>query len=147
MVQIRVVIADDDEGIRTVLSEVVESDTRFEVVGTAADGHELLDVAALTQPHVVLLDVRMPGGGASAVRALLEGPPVVVVAVSAETAPDTVAAVVRAGARGYLAKGRLGPDLPDLVARCVAGEVVLAVPTAAQAVRHLIDPAYGDCVL
>ena len=61
--------------------------------------------------------------------------------MSAETSPDVVAALLRAGVRGYLAKGRLGPDLPDLVARCAAGEVILAVPTAAQALRRLADGA------
>lgn len=142
MGQIRVVVADDDETIRTVLSELVGSDPRFDVVGSAADGHELLDVVTRLEPHVVLLDVRMPWGGATAARALLEDHSVVVVAVSAETSPETVASLVTAGVRGYLAKGRLGPDLPDLVARCVAGEVILAVPTAAQAMRRLIDPAY-----
>ena len=139
MGQIRVVVADDDETLRTVLSEVMRSDPRFEVVGEAADGVELLEIVARTEADVVLLDVRMPAGGETAARALQDGPPVVVVAVSAETAPDTVAGLLRAGVRGYLSKGRLGPGLPDLVSRCVAGEVILAVPTAAQAVRRLVD--------
>ena len=137
MAQIRVVVADDDEAIRAVLSEVMRSDTRFDVVGEAADGAELLELVATQDVDVVLLDVRMPNGGATAARALQEGPPVVVVAVSAETSPETVASLLRAGVRGYLAKGRLGPNLPELVARCVAGEVILAVPTAAQAIQRL----------
>jgi len=136
--QIRIVVADDDEAIRTVLSEVMRSDDRFEVVGEAADGVELLDVVDDTRPDVVLLDVRMPAGGVTAATALQDHAPVVVVAVSAETSPETVASLLRAGVRGYLAKGRLGPQLPDLVARCVAGEVILAVPTAAAAVRRLV---------
>ena len=136
---IRVVVADDDELIRTVLSELVASDPRFVVVGQAADGIELLDVVARCDADVVLLDVRMPSGGVTAAVALQQGPPVVVIAVSAETAPDTVAALLRAGVRGYLSKGRIGPELPDVVARCLAGEVVLAVPTAAHAVKKLID--------
>jgi len=139
MAQIRVVVADDDESIRTVLSEVMRSDSRFEVAGEAADGVELLEVVSRTEADVVLLDVRMPSGGEVAARALQEGPPVVVVAVSAETSPDTVAALLRAGVRGYLGKGRIGPNLPDLVSRCLAGEVIVAVPTAAQAIRHLAD--------
>ena len=137
MGQIKVVVADDDEAIRAVLSEVMRSDGRFDVVAEAADGTELLDLVASHDVDVVLLDVRMPNGGVTAARALQEGPPVVVVAVSAETSPEIVASLLRAGVRGYLAKGRLGPNLPELVARCVAGEVILAVPTAAQAIQRL----------
>lgn len=137
MGQIKVVVADDDEAIRAVLSEVMRSDGRFDVVAEAADGTELLDLVVAHDVDVVLLDVRMPNGGATAARALQEGPPVVVVAVSAETSPEIVASLLRAGVRGYLAKGRLGPNLPELVARCVAGEVILAVPTAAQAIQRL----------
>jgi len=136
MPQITVVVADDDETIRAVLSEVMGSDDRFTVVGQAADGVELLDVVERTDPDVVLLDVRMPSGGVTAARAL-QDLPVVVVAVSAETSPDTVAALLRAGVRGYFAKGRLGPTLPDQVSRCLSGEMILAVPTAAEAVRRL----------
>ena len=136
---IRVVVADDDDTIRDVLSAVMASDPRFAVVGEAADGIELLEVVTRTDADVVLLDVRMPSGGATAARALQQGPPVVVVAVSAETSPDTVASLLRAGVRGYLSKGRLGPQLPELVARCLAGEVILAVPTAAHAMRKLAE--------
>ena len=71
-------------------------------------------------------------------RALQEGPPVVVVAVSAETSPDTVAALLRAGVRGYLGKGRIGPNLPDLVSRCLGGR---GHPRRAD--RRRGDPAPG----
>ena len=79
----------------------------------------------------------MPGGGVEAARALQAGPPVVIVAISAETSPAVVAEMVRAGAQGYLAKGHLDSDLPERVVRCVNGEVLLAVPTAGQALRRL----------
>lgn len=138
MGQLRVVVADDDETVRTLLSEMMRRDDRFDVVGEAADGTDLLAVVGRTRADVVLLDVRMPGGGAVAARAL-QDLPTTVVAVSAETSVETVASLLRLGVRGYVGKGRIGPHLPDLVARCVAGEVVLAVPTAAQAVRRLAD--------
>ena len=137
MTLIRAVVADDDAEVRSLLVALLRSDDRFDVVGEAADGGALLEVVVQTRPDVVLLDVRMPGGGEEAARALQDLPPVVV-AVSAEAAPGTVAALVRAGVRGYLAKGRLGPTLPDQVARCVHGEVILGVPTAAVALRQLI---------
>ena len=136
---IRVVVADDDATVRAALTEVMDADPRFAVVAEAADGTGLLDVVSREDADVVLLDVRMPGGGETAARSLQQGPPVVVVAISADASPDTVASLLRAGVRCYLPKGRIGSRLPDVVARCLAGEVVLAVPTAAHAVRKLVE--------
>ena len=94
----------------------------------------------------MLLDVRMPGGGPAAAQQLTErfGRRVVMVAVSAQVETATVFRMLRAGTSGYLPKGRLGASMPDLVARCAEGELVLAVPTGAAALHQLlgsIEPA------
>lgn len=140
MTPVRVAVADDDPMIRSAISEVLRADPRFTVVGTAATGRALVDLLREQDVDVVLLDVRMPGGGPEGVAAVLDttrAPVPAVVAVSAHTGPSTVAAMLRAGAVGYLAKGRLAA-LPDLVARCAAGEVVLAVTSGAEALRQLM---------
>lgn len=137
MVRIKVVVADDDARVRSALIALLRTDRRFAVVAELADGTTLVETVRRTAPDVVLLDVRMPGGGVEAARALQAGPPVVIVAISAETSPAVVAEMVRAGAHGYLAKGHLDSDLPESVVRCVNGEVLLAVPTASQALRRL----------
>jgi DNA-binding NarL/FixJ family response regulator len=134
---IKVVVADDDVRVRGALIALLRTDRRFALVAELSDGMTLADTVRRTDADVVLLDVRMPGGGVEAARSLQDGPPVVIVAISAETSSATVAEMIRAGANGYLAKGHLNAELPDVVARCVAGEVVLAVPTAAQALRRL----------
>jgi two-component system nitrate/nitrite response regulator NarL len=136
--EIRVVIADDDDDVRAALHDVLDADNRFVVVGTAATSDALFHLASSEQPDVVLVDVRMPGGGitaASAMSALREPP--IIIAVSASTEPSTVIAMLRAGATGYLAKGRLGHWLPEMVARCADGQVMLAVPQAAGVLRAL----------
>ena len=143
MARIRVAIADDDAGVRSALSDVLAADARFDVVGTVASGDLLCRLVSDVAPDVVLLDVRMPGGGATAAETLRAGvhrP--AVIAVSAITGAATVASLLRAGAVGYLAKGRLSA-LPDMVARCAAGEVVLAVPSAAEALRRLALDGHG----
>jgi DNA-binding NarL/FixJ family response regulator len=135
---IRVVIADDDDGVRAALHDVLDEDDRFLVVGTAAGGDGLARTVEAARPDVVLLDVRMPGGGMTAAReisALPSSP--VIVAVSASTEAATVVAMLEAGATGYLAKGRLGQWLPEMVARCADGQVVLAVPNGAAVLRLL----------
>jgi two-component system nitrate/nitrite response regulator NarL len=140
MTPIRVAVADDEPLIRSAITEVLGADARFTVVGAVATGDELGDLVRREPADVVLLDVRMPGGGAEGATALLDGrltPAPAVVAVSAHTGPTTVASMLRAGAVGYLAKGRLAA-LPDLVARCAAGEVVLAVTSGAEALRQVM---------
>jgi DNA-binding NarL/FixJ family response regulator len=136
----RVVVADDDDLMRSALADALDGDPRFEVVASAADGRDLTALVARTGADVVLLDVRMEDGGPAAARRLTSVPahPPVVVAVSAEANAAQVLEMLRAGATGYLAKGRLGGSLPDLVARCAGGEVLLAVPTAGVALRRLL---------
>jgi two-component system nitrate/nitrite response regulator NarL len=142
---IRVAVADDDAAFRTAAVGLLEADPRIEVVGAAADGHELLELAQSTEPDVVLIDVRMPGGGVTAAKALAELPgasgrraPILVVALTAETSPDVIETMLRAGAVGYIAKGRIGYALGDLVSRVYDGEVILAAPTAGLALRRLV---------
>lgn len=139
MTHTKVAIADDDATMRLTLAAMLRTDERFEVVGTASTGTELLALVQQHRPQVALVDLRMPAGGADLVAALQGGPPVVTLVVSAETAPSTVAAVLRAGARGYLAKGRISHCLPDFVWRSAHGEVILAVPTGAEVLRLLMS--------
>jgi DNA-binding NarL/FixJ family response regulator len=142
---IRVAVADDDPDFRGALVDVLNADPRFTVVGAAATGNELVEIARDHRPDLVVLDVRMPDGGPAAARALREAsaewdfPVPVVVALTAQSAVSTVMAMLREGARGYLAKGRVDLDLPDLLARSAAGEVVLAVPGAAEALKQLLE--------
>ena len=139
MEPIRVVVADDDEAMRHALTDLLHTEPRFEVVGHADTGPTAVEVVALTRPHVVLLDVQMPGGGVEAARALALGPPVIVVAVTADESVTTVLGMLQSGVHGYLVKGRIGATLPDLVARCAGGEIMLATPTGGEAMRQLVS--------
>jgi two-component system nitrate/nitrite response regulator NarL len=142
----RVVVADDDDVLRSALVDVLDADERFEVVGVAETGEGLPALVAATGADVVLLDVRMPGGGAEAARALTstDGSRPIVVALTAQVDTVRVLEMLRAGATGFLAKGRIGVSLPDLVARCAEGEVLLAVPTGVSALRHLVAEVTQD---
>jgi DNA-binding NarL/FixJ family response regulator len=141
---IRVVVADDDDDYRSALVEVLGVDERFEVVGAALNGSELTSIVADVRPDLVVLDVRMPDGGPAAANAVRAGaaaaglPAPAIVALTAQPAVATVMAMLRAGARSYLSKSRVDLDLPDLLARSVAGEVVLTVPVGAEALRKLL---------
>ena len=57
---VRVLVVDDTEHVRLFVAEMLALDG-FEVVGTAADGHEAVSLAVELDPHVVVMDLRMPG--------------------------------------------------------------------------------------
>lgn len=135
-------VADDDPVFRAALRDVLAEDDRFLVVAERATGHGLGRVVADTRADLVLVDVRMPSGGVAAVTSALAARSVggpVVVGLSGETSAVAVAAMFGAGATGFIAKGATGPDLPDLLARCAAGERVLGVPAAEVAVRRALS--------
>lgn len=137
--RIRVLVADDHRDMLTAIVSVLEDDDRFSVVATAATADEALVLARETVVDVALLDVNMPGNGVTAARALADLPrPPVVVAISAQSGGGVVEEMLRAGAVGYVTKGRVGDGLPDLVARCAEGEVVLATPAGATALRAVL---------
>jgi DNA-binding NarL/FixJ family response regulator len=134
----RVVVADDDDAVRAALVDNLRTDPRFTVLAAVSSGSELLDSCTEFRPDVALVDVHMPGGGAQAVRALIqEASCPVVIAISASVTMGSIMPILRAGATGYLSKGNLGPSLPDLVARCAKGQAVLAVPGGGAILRAL----------
>jgi DNA-binding NarL/FixJ family response regulator len=138
MSAIRVVVADDDETMRRAIVDVLSAHGSFTVVGEVASGAGLPARVAECGAHLVVLDVRMPSGGAETARALRERDPhVVVVAVSASNDIATVAAMFRAGATGFLAKGHLGMSFADDLVRCTRGQVMIAVPHGLQVLRAL----------
>jgi DNA-binding NarL/FixJ family response regulator len=134
--RVRVLVADDHAGMLDALVAVLQADSRFVVAGTATTGDDAYGLAARHPVDVVLLDVHMPGGGPAAAEriATLPNPPVVV-AVSAQPGAGIVEEMLRAGAAGYLMKGRMGEAFPDLLLRCLGGEVVLETPSAAGVLR------------
>jgi DNA-binding NarL/FixJ family response regulator len=140
----RVLVADDDELFRTALVDVVDADPRFEVVGSIDSGADIVDAVRRSGAELVLVDVDMPEGGATAARALQNAvhqgalTRSCVVALSAHASTSTVVDLLRAGAVGYLVKGQQPRDLPELLQRCVGGQVVVAAPTGAAALRLLV---------
>lgn len=137
-----VVLADDDSSMRRAMREALDAHGGFEVAGEVADCADLGDLVAATSPDLVVLDVRMPSGGPTAARWLTAlRPALVVVAVSGNAELATVVAMVRAGATGFLVKGRLGQSFAEDLARIAAGHVVIAVPRASRVISALTGPA------
>jgi DNA-binding NarL/FixJ family response regulator len=133
---IRIVVADDDAAVRDAVVEALGADERYLVVATAIDAYTAVDAVREHRPDAVLLDVRMPGGGVTAARQIRDtGLPITITVASARVDATVVADLVGAGVRGIFSKGHLGDSLGDLIANCVAGQVLLLTSSAAEGIR------------
>ena len=135
--RIRVLAADDQRVVREGLAMLLSLLPDVEVVGTAADGEEAVRLATVTQPDVVLMDLRMPHlDGAAATRRLRERCPDVRVIVLTTYADDrSVIDALRAGARGYLTKDAGAEEIRRALHDVTSGRAV--IDPAVQA--HLVD--------
>jgi DNA-binding NarL/FixJ family response regulator len=111
---IKVLIADDQELIRTGLQTILDAQPDIEVVGVAKDGREAVSMARRLKPDVCLFDIRMPEmDGLTATRELA-GPdvedPMAVVIITTFDLDEYVFGALKSGARGFLLKDA-GPDL------------------------------------
>ena len=111
---IRVLVADDQEIVRTGLAMIVDAQPDLQVVGRAADGRAAVELAHTLRPDVCLFDIRMPElDGIEATRQLA-GPdvedPLAVVVITTFDHDEYVHGALKAGARGFLLKDA-GPEL------------------------------------
>ena len=113
----RVVLADDVEDLRFLMTRALERGGRFRVVGTAANGREAIDQAIEHRPDVTLLDLAMPGmDGLEALPLIREAVPECTVVVLSGFATETMqASALERGAAGYLVKGLSPMRLADEV--------------------------------
>jgi DNA-binding NarL/FixJ family response regulator len=112
----RVLVADDDEAVRTVLSQVL-ADEGIDVVGLACDGREAVALALELRPDTVLLDIRMPElGGLEAAREIRAADPSMrLVMLSAYDDATLQQEAKLVGASRFLIKGCPLDDLIDAV--------------------------------
>lgn len=136
-VTIRVLLADDEELVRTGLRAILEAQPDLQVTGEAADGAEVLPLVRSLRPDVVLMDVRMPAiDGIQATRTLVDTqaePPRVLVITTFEN-DDYVYEALRAGASGFLLKRARPAEVVEAV-RVVARGESLVFP---EALRRLV---------
>lgn len=146
---IRVLLADDQEIIRTGLRMILNAQPGIEVVGEAADGAEAVALARQLRPDVCLFDIRMPGlDGIEATRQLA-GPgipePLAVVVITTFDLDEFVHGALKAGARGFLLKDA-GPELlVQAITAAANGDALIAPSVTARllatfAQRHDATP-------
>lgn len=126
--RIRIVVADDHAIIRAGLAKLLESAGDMEVVGSAADGCEAVEVSAREQPDVVLMDLSMPrAGGVEATRRIAAAQPGTrVLILTAASRIDQIWDAMRAGAVGHLLKDA-EPDALFATIRAAAADAPVPV--------------------
>jgi DNA-binding NarL/FixJ family response regulator len=140
---IRVIVADDQELVRTGLRMILDAQPGIEVIGEAADGRRAVELARRLRPDVCLLDIRMPGmDGLEATRELA-GPavsdPFAVVVITTFDLDDYVYAALRAGARGFLLKDAGADLLAQAVHAAANGDALIAPNVTARLLEAFAD--------
>jgi DNA-binding NarL/FixJ family response regulator len=142
-VNLRVLVADDQDLVRTGLRMILDAQDGIEVVAEVADGREAVEVARRLRPDVCLLDIRMPNlDGIEATR-LLAGPgvesPLAVVVITTFDLDEYVHGALKAGARGFLLKDA-GPELlVQAIHAAASGEALIAPSVTARLLQTFAD--------
>jgi DNA-binding NarL/FixJ family response regulator len=139
---VRVLIADDHplfrEGMRGRLDRVAD----IAVVGEATSGEEAVELAKELVPHVVLMDIKMPGlNGIEATREILRASPRVgVLMLTMFEDDDSLFAAMRAGAKGYLLKDSGGEGVVNAIRAVTSGEAVFGPGVAERIIGFFSVP-------
>jgi DNA-binding NarL/FixJ family response regulator len=139
-VTISVLLADDQALVRAGFRMIVEDQEDMEVVGEAGDGVQAIGLARRTQPHVVLMDIRMPTmDGIEATRQITEheAPPRVVILTTFDL-DEYVYKALEAGASGFLLKDLPPADLVAAIRVVAAGDALLAPSVTRRLIEQFV---------
>lgn len=142
---ITILIADDQELIRDSLQLLISSDERFEVIGTARDGKEVVEMALKYKPDVILMDIRMPKiNGLECVHLIKEKESKIKIIILTTFDDDEyVYDAVKYGADGFLLKGISRNDLLSSIVT-VHGGGTSVDPQTAQKIFSLLGRLAGS---
>ncbi|MFE3548184.1 response regulator [Streptomyces kronopolitis] len=137
----RVLIADDQEMVRTGFRLILGTQPDLEVIGEAADGAACVELARRLRPDVCLVDVRMPKLDGLEVTRALAGPgttdPLRVVVVTTFDQDDYAYAALRNGACGFLLKDAASSLLIEAVRSAARGDALISPAVTVRLLEHL----------
>ena len=144
MTRPRILLADDHEILLDAFEKLLEG--RYEVVGRARNGEELLHRAQALRPDVIVSDISMPGmSGLDAARVLLgQLAEVRWVFLTMNEDPDLAAEALRLGASGFVLKSAAAKELFDAVAEALSGGSYISPQIAQRTLGRLARPASAD---
>ncbi|MCA9991484.1 MAG: response regulator transcription factor [Anaerolineales bacterium] len=137
---IRILLVDDHNIVRQGVRAYLQTLDDIEVVGEADSGVAALTTVAQTAPHVILMDLEMPGelDGISATRQIRkQWPDIQVIVVTSHHQDEYIFPAVRAGAISYLLKDVEPDELADAIRKAAQGEAVLDSRVASRIIKEL----------
>lgn len=147
---IRVLIADDQELVRTGFQMILDAQPDMEVVAAVADGAAAVAEARRLRPDVCLLDIRMPKLDGLEVTRVLAGPgvdnPMRVVIVTTFDLDEYVYGALRAGATGFLLKDSGPTLLVEAIRAAVTGDSLISPSVTVRLLQHLAKPKQGTAL-
>ncbi|MHB8619763.1 MAG: response regulator transcription factor [Chloroflexota bacterium] len=140
MGHLRIVLADDHGVLRAGLRALLDSQHDLDVVGEAPTADAAIALVQKLKPDLVLVDIRMPGGGLAAVRRMKqEQPGVYILVLSQYDDPAYLREALAGGASGYALKRSSGPDLLEAIRTVGRGDVYLHPSLA----KVLVEESWG----
>jgi len=138
---IKVLVVDDHDLVRMGISRMLADVRDISVVGEAGSGEDALRLVRELKPHVILMDIQMPGiGGLEATRKLLQNfPDVRILAVTVCDEEPLPTLCMKAGALGYITKGTPLPKMVEAIRSVSAGQPYLSPDVAQQMAIHSLQ--------
>jgi two-component system invasion response regulator UvrY len=143
---IGVLLVDDHKLIRTGIKLILEQTADIRVLGEASSGEEAVDRARALKPHIILMDVSMPGiGGLEATRKLaMSLPETRIIVLSAQTAEPFPMKLMEAGASGYITKDSAEDEIVTAIRRVHAGERYISAEIARSLALQAVNRSAGS---
>lgn len=137
---IRVMIVDDQTLMRDGLKTILELEDDIEVVALAKDGKEAYDLVNSTNPHIILMDIRMPVlNGVEATKCIKRDyKDVSIIILTTFDTDDLIIDALASGADGYMLKDIEGNTLVDSIRKAYNGDTILPTKIAAKLVTKLV---------
>ncbi len=144
--KIRVLIADDHAVVRRGLEALIGTESDLEVVGAAADGDEAVQRAALLNPDVILLDVKMPRktGIEATSEIKARNPEARIMLLTSFGDEANIFGAIKAGALGYLLKDSPPDALIQAIRNTYAGKSTLSPDIALKVIQEINKPPKPD---
>ena len=143
---IRVLSVDDHPLLREGIAALVNNQPDMELIGEASTGTEAIQVFKQHQPHVTLLDLRLPdmSGIDTLIAIRTEFPEARIIMLTTFEGDVEIQRALQAGARGYLLKNMPPSELLDVIRQVHAGKKRIPPEIASQLAEHLSDETLTD---
>ena len=144
---ITVMIADDHPVVREGLAAIFKSQKDIKVIAEATNGEEACELYDQFLPDVVLLDLRMPKkDGLQVITDLAErkGPKARIIVMTTYESEEDIRRTLKAGAKGYLAKGTAPQEIRDAVRKVAGGDSLLPPSIASKLAESMTHPELSE---